>query len=101
MEEKGKNILFELGPEIQEALNIPVIFPHLVKHRLTTSDERELLLNSSTTTTDKKNKLIYLWLPQKGNDSLKRFVEALRDSSNEELTHETLACKIEARMTEG
>ena len=101
MEEKDKNVLFELGPDIREELNIAAILPYLVKHRLTTSEERELLLSSCTTTIDKKNKLIYLWLPHKGNDSLSRFMEALKDSIKEEPTHETLACKIQAKRTEG
>ena len=101
MEEKDKNVLFKLGPDIREGLNIETILPYLVKHRLTTSEERELLLSSSATTTEKKNKLIYLWLPHKGNDSLGRFMDALKDSIKEEPTHETLACKIQAKRAEG
>ena len=101
MEEKDKIVLFELGPDIREGLNIAAIFPYLVKHSLTTSEERESLLNSCTTTIDKKNNLLYLWLPHKGNDSLNRFMEALKDSIEEEPTHETLLCKIQAKRTEG
>lgn len=101
MEEKDKNVLFDLGPDIREGLNIAAILPYLVKYRLATGEEREKLLSTCTTTMQKKNDLIYLWLPHKGNDSLSRFLEALRDSSNEEPTHETLACKIQAKRTEG
>ena len=101
MEEKDKNVLFDLGPEIREGLNIAAILPYLVKHRLTTGEEREKLLSTCTTTIEKKNNLIYSWLPQKGNDSLSRFLEALKDSTNEEPTHETLACKIQAKRTQG
>ena len=101
MEEKDKNVLFELGPDIREGLNVAAILPHLVKHHLTTGEERESLLSSSTTAIEKKNKLIFLWLPHKGNNSLSRFVEALRDSKDEEPTHETLAGKIQAKRTEG
>ena len=101
MDEKDKNVLFNLGPDIREGLNIAAILPHLVKHGLTTSDERELLLSSNTTTIEKKNKLIYLWLPHKGNNSLTRFMEALKDSIKEESTHESLACKIQDKRNEG
>jgi len=101
MDEKDKNVLFDLGPDIQEGLNIAAILPYLVKHRLTTGEERELLLSSSATPNEKKNKLLYLWLPHKGNSSLTRFMEALKDSITEEPTHEALACKIQGKRNEG
>ena len=102
MEEKDKNILFDLGPEIREGLNISTIHQFLFKHRLATApEERELLLNPLISPTEKKDKLLYQWLMQKGDDSLGRFVKALKESAKEEPTHETLAQKIEAKRTEG
>lgn len=101
MEEKDKKILFELGLEIREGLNTATILPYLVKHGLATTDQRESLLTPFITTVEKNNNLIYSWLPQKGNDSLGRFIKALKESASEEPTHETLAYKIQAKRSEG
>ena len=102
MEEKDKNLLYDLGPEILELLNINVICPYLFKQHLATSaEQKEYLLSSPATPTEKKNKLIFIWLQQKGDDSLSRFIEALKESANEEPTHETLASKITAKRAEG
>lgn len=101
MEEKDKNVIFDLGPEIRESLNISTLPQFLFKHRLATApEERELLLNPLISPTEKKDKLLYLWLLQKGDDSLGRFVKALRESAQEEPTHEEIARKIEAKRAQ-
>ena len=94
MEKKDENALFSLGPLIQKELNITAILPFLIKYDLTTSEEREILISSSICNVEKKHRLIFLWLPNKGNNSLDRFIEALKESK-EGTTHETLAHKIQ------
>lgn len=94
MDKRDENALFSLAPLIQKELNITSVLPYLIKHDLTTSEEREILLSSSMCNIEKKNLLLFSWLPNKGNNSLDRFVEALKESK-EGTTHETLAHKIE------
>ena len=102
MEEKDQKVIFGLGPEIRESLNISALLPFLFKNSLATApEERELLLNRLISPTEKKDKLLYQWLLQKGDDSLGRFVKALRESAQEEPTHEGIAHKIEAKRAEG
>lgn len=101
MEEKDQKVIFDLGTEIRESLNISTLLPFLLKNSLATaSEERELLLNRLISPTEKKDKLLYQWLLQKGDDSLGRFVKALRESAQEEPTHEEIARKIEAKRAE-
>ena len=100
MEQKDRYILFELGPDILRELNIETIQPYLSKHGLTTTDELEILLNDSITNLAKKKKLIYTWLPNKGDDCLSKFIEALRESS-EGTTHNDLAMRLQAKRIGG
>ena len=100
MEEKDRQVLFELGPDILRELNIETIQPYLSKHGLTTIEDLDTLLNDSITSSAKKKKLIYSWLPQKGNDSLGRFIEALKESS-EGTNHGNLAIRLQVKRTIG
>ena len=100
MEKRDREILFELGPEILCDLNIAAIQPFLSKHGLTSTDELETLLNDSITNTIKRKKLIYSWLPHKGNDCLSKFIEALKESS-EGTAHNDLAMRLQAKRTGG
>ena len=100
MEQKDQQILFELGPDILRELNIEAIQPYLSKYGLTASEELDILLHDSTTNTAKKKKLIYSWLPQKGNDCLRKFIEALKESS-EGTSHNDLAMRLQAKRAEG
>lgn len=100
MEQKDQQILFELGPDILSELNIEAVQPFLSKHGLTSTEELEILLNDSVTATVKKKKLIYSWLPHKGDDSLSRFIEALKESG-EGTTHNKLAMRLQAKRTGG
>lgn len=92
---RDRDVLFSLSSLVQEELNIRAILPYLktAKHDLTTNEEREILLNSSTCDIQKKQQFLLLWLPSKGNNSLDRFIEALKESKG--TTHETLARKIQ------
>ena len=94
MEKNDESALFELASLILKDLNITAILPYLVEQDLTTSEEREILLNQSINDIEKKRKLVFLWLPQKGNNSLDRFIQALKESK-EGTNHETLAHKIQ------
>ena len=100
MEERDKEILFYLGPDILRELNIEAIQPYLSKRGLTAPEELDVLLNDSMTSSLKKKKLIYSWLPLKGNDSLSKFIEALKESS-EGTSHNDLATRLQAKRTEG
>ena len=100
MEQRDQHILFELGPDILRELNIAAIQPYLSKHGLTSTDELDTLLNDSITNTTKKKKLIYSWLPHKGDDCLSKFIEALKES-NEGTTHNDLAMRLQAKRAGG
>ena len=100
MEQRDKEILNELGPDILRELNIETVQPYLSKHGLTTPEELDVLLNDSKTSAFKTKKLIYAWLPLKGNNSLSKFIEALKESS-EGTNHSDLAARLQAKRTEG
>ena len=104
MEKRDEKALFELAPLIEKELNITAILSYLVKHDLTTSEEREILLSSYRSNVEKKHLFLLSWLPNKGNNSLDRFIEALKESGKEfeGTTHETLASKLqEERLAKG
>ena len=96
MEKRGREAFFELSSLIQEELNIKAILPYLIKHDLTTTEEREMLLNPSMCDFDKKQRFLFSCLPSKGNNSLDRFIEALKEST-EGTTHQVLAHKIQEK----
>lgn len=100
MERRDRHVLFELGPDILRELNIEAIQPYLSKHGLTSIEELDVLLNDSISSTVKKKKLIYSWLPHKGSNSLSKFIEALKESS-EGTTHDDLAMRLQAKRAEG
>ena len=100
MEQRDKDVLFELGPDILRELNIDAVQPYLSKQGLTTPEELDMLLNDSMTSTAKTKKLIYSWLPLKGNNSLSKFIGALKESS-EGTSHSDLAARLQAKRTEG
>ena len=100
MEKRDKDILFELGPKILRDLNIEAIQPFLSQHGLTSPDELDTLLNDSIANTTKKKKLIYSWLPCKGNNCLSKFIEALKESS-EGTAHNDLAMSLQVKRTGG
>ena len=94
MEKRDRDALFSLVSLVQEELNIKAILPHLAEKDLTTSEEMEILLNPYMCDSQKKQQFLLLWLPSKGNNSLDRFIEALKESK-EGTTHETLARRIQ------
>ena len=101
MDKGDEKVLFELAPVIENELNITAILSHLVRYDLTTSEEREILLNSHMTNVEKKHRFVFLWLPNKGIDSLDKFIKALKDSK-EGTNHETLASLLqEKRLAKG
>ena len=101
MEKRDEKVLFELAPLIEKELNITEILSYLVKHDLTTKEEREILLNPCLGNIDKKRRFLFTWLPNKGGNSLDRFIEALKQSK-EGTTHEILALKLqEKRLAQG
>ena len=101
MEKRDEKALFELAPLIEKELNITAILSYLVKYDLTTNEEREILLSSYISNVDKKHRFLFSWLPNKGNNSLDRFIEALKESK-EGTTHETLANKLQKeRLAKG
>ena len=103
MDKRDEKALFELAPIIEKELNITAIYSYLVRHDLTTSEEREILLNSHMTNdnVEKTHRFVSLWLPNKGIDSLDRFIEALKESK-EGTNHEALASQLqEKRLAKG
>ena len=90
MEKRDEKVLFELAPLIEKELNITV------KYALTTNEEREILLNPCLSDTEKKRRFLFLWLPSKSDNSLDRFIEALKESK-EGNTHEILARRLQEK----
>jgi len=103
MEHTDQKVLFQLGPLLLREINIEVLQPYLGKHDLTTSEELDTLLSESVSNTNKKKRLIYQWLPQKGKDAFEKFIKALKESNEGGTTHGALADKLlaERSRTEG
>jgi len=103
MDQADQKALSQLGPLLLREINIDVLQPYLGKYDLTTSEELGTLLSESLSNINKKKKLIYLWLPQKGKDAFDKFIKALQESNEAGTTHGKLADKLlaERSRTEG
>lgn len=89
-----EKVLARHHPNIRDSLQVQPIFAHLNQMGLLTENEREFLLSPVHTRLYKVDSLIQ-WLPQKGRDSLHRFIVCLKRSSVDARGHKELARQLE------
>ena len=88
-EKKKLKILKKCSPHLMKSMNPDSILPALYSRDLLNSDEMERLSQASKTTRD-KNLFIVLAVPTKGSGAFDRFVESLKETSEENPAHNEL-----------
>ena len=84
-------VLEELSPKIHLLVNIDCLLPYLIRYDVMENSEYSILNSLFLTRGQKADKLLE-FLRKKDDDTLKRFLQALKEE-NDHLGHEDL-CKL-------
>ena len=74
------NIIYQLNVEMNKLINMQTLLPHLNSYSILTRDERSYLRNDLHSPTDKVTYLLGL-LESKGDERVKKFLQALKEAS--------------------
>lgn len=74
------DIIYQLNPQMNKYINMVSLVPYLNKYGILTSEERFYLNSNSKSPTEKVNYLLQ-YLESKGEETIKKFLQALKEAS--------------------
>ena len=85
------DIIYQLNPQMIKYINMVSLIPYLNKYGILTSHERFYLNNNHKSPTEKVNYLLQ-YLESKGEETVKKFLQALKEAS--EHSGHTELCRL-------